>query len=51
MKTMAEDPRDPVGKNPTGRPRKSSSGVRRKAERKLEKDLDGWKPGDGEKDK
>lgn len=36
-----KDPRDPVGNNPTGRARKSSSGKRRQAERKLDKDLKG----------
>jgi hypothetical protein len=29
-----KDPRDPVGQNPTGRPRKSSAGKRRQEERK-----------------
>ena len=36
---MPKDPRDPVGQNPTGNPRKSSAGKRRQEERKLEKDL------------
>jgi hypothetical protein len=36
-----KDPRDPVGKNPTGRARKSSSRARRKAERKMNRDLEG----------
>ena len=40
-----KDPRDPVGKNPTGRERRSSAGKRRQAERKLDKDLDGTKYG------
>lgn len=35
------DPRDPVGKNPTGRERRSSGRARRKAARKLERDLKG----------
>lgn len=48
-KKPEQDPRDQVGQNPTGRERRSSSGSRRQAARKLEKDLDGWKPGDGEK--
>jgi hypothetical protein len=29
-----KDPRDPVGQNPTGNPRKSSAGKRRQEERK-----------------
>ncbi len=32
-----KDPRDPVGQNPTGRPRKSSAGKRRQEERKVKK--------------
>lgn len=38
---MAKDPRDPVGQNPTGRPRKASAGQRAKAERKSDRDLQG----------
>lgn len=34
-----KDPRDTVGQNPTGRPRKASAGQRRKAARKLDRDL------------
>jgi hypothetical protein len=34
-----KDPRDTVGDNPTGRPRKASAGQRRKVARKLERDL------------
>lgn len=34
---MPKDPRDPVGQNPTGRPRKSSAGKRRQEEKKGEK--------------
>lgn len=34
-----DDPRDPVGQNPTGRPRKSSAGSRRKAVRKMDRNL------------
>lgn len=37
----AEDPRDKVGQNPTGRERKSSAGKRRQEERKADKDLEG----------
>jgi hypothetical protein len=29
-----KDPRDPIGQNPTGRPRKSSASKRRKEEKK-----------------
>lgn len=36
-----QDPRDLVGKNPTGLPRKASAGSRRKAENRLERDLAG----------
>lgn len=36
-----EDPRDQVGKNPTGRERRSSGGKRRQARTKLERDLEG----------
>lgn len=32
-----KDPRDPVGLNPTGRPRKSSAGKRRQEEGKVKK--------------
>lgn len=32
-----KDPRDPVGNNPTGNPRKSSAGKRRQEERKGKK--------------
>lgn len=35
------DPRDMIGRNPTERPRRSSSGQRRKAARRLERDLEG----------
>jgi hypothetical protein len=42
------DPRDPVGKNPTGRERRSSGRSRRKAARRLEKDLEGT-PFEGER--
>lgn len=35
---MAEDPRDMVGQNPTGRERKSSAGKRRQAAAKAEKE-------------
>ncbi len=35
----AEDPRDPVGQNPTGRPRKSSAGKRRQEKRKMDRTL------------
>lgn len=37
----AEDPRDTVGNNPTGRARKSSARARRKASRRVERDLKG----------
>lgn len=40
---MANDPRDKVGQNPTGRPTKSSAGKRRQAAGKLERDLKGSK--------
>lgn len=46
-----QDPRDPVGKNPTGRARKSSAGSRRKAEKKLDKDLEGTQWQDPKKKK
>ena len=46
----AEDPRDMVGQNPTGRERRSSSRSRRKASRKLERDLNGWEPGEENED-
>lgn len=36
-----KDPRDTVGDNPTGRPRKASAGRRRKVARKLDRDLRG----------
>lgn len=36
-----DDGRDMVGQNPTGRPRRSSAGQRRKADRRLERDLRG----------
>jgi len=36
-----QDPRDMIGQNPTGRERKSSAGQRRKAERKMDRDLSG----------
>jgi hypothetical protein len=48
---MAEDPRDPVGQNPTGRPRRSSAGSRRKAEQKMERDLGGTRWGRKTKEK
>ena len=35
---MAKDPRDMVGQNPTGRPRKSSAGKRRQAAAKAERE-------------
>jgi hypothetical protein len=35
---MAEDPRDMVGKNPTGNERRSSAGKRRQAAAKAEKE-------------
>lgn len=35
----AKDPRDQVGRNPTGRERRSSAGRRGKAARRLERDL------------
>lgn len=35
------DPRDTVGNNPTGRPRRSSSKSRRQAANRLERDLAG----------
>lgn len=44
-----DDPRDKVGKNPTGRPTKSSAGKRRQVQRKVDKDLEGtrWGKKDG----
>ncbi|UVK59134.1 hypothetical protein SEA_JPANDJE_62 [Streptomyces phage JPandJE] len=44
-----DDPRDKVGKNPTGRPTKSSAGKRRQVQRKVDKDLEGsrWDKRDG----
>jgi len=51
---MTKDPRDPVGNNPTGRARKSSSRSRRNAANRLNRDLNGtrWsKPKDPGKDK
>ena len=39
------DPRDPVGQNPTERPRRSSAGKRRQAAAKAEKDLKGTRWG------
>lgn len=40
-----KDPRDPVGQNPTGRPRKSSAGERRQEATKLERELSGTRWG------
>lgn len=37
----AKDPRDQIGRNPTGRERKSSAGRRAKAARRRERDLKG----------
>lgn len=37
----ANDQRDKVGKNPTGRERKSSAGKRRQEARKIDRDLEG----------
>lgn len=48
-----KDPRDPVGKNPTERARRSSAGKRRQEANRLEKDLKGsrWeKKGNTKKD-
>jgi hypothetical protein len=39
MGLFKRDPRDPVGQNPTGRPRKSSSKKRRQAANKMDRDL------------
>lgn len=36
-----KDPRDKVGKNPTGNETRSSAGKRRQAARKFERDLNG----------
>lgn len=36
-----DDGRDMVGQNPTGRERRSSAGQRRKADRRLDRDLRG----------
>lgn len=46
--TGAQDPRNMIGQNPTGRERKSSAGKRRQAANKLEKDLRGteWEDND-----
>lgn len=45
------DPRDRVGQNPTGRETRSSSRSRRKAARRLERDLNGWTPEDTENER
>lgn len=46
----AKDPRDTVGLNPTGRERKSSARSRGKAERRLERDLEGSQYENGEQE-
>ena len=45
MAEAGKDPRDKVGKNPTGRERKSSAGKRRQEERKSDRDLNGTRWG------
>jgi hypothetical protein len=50
LNVAGHDPRDMVGENDKGRPRKSSAKKRRQAERKMLRDLDGtpWEVEDGE---